>query len=71
MIKLGMKVKDSISGFIGVAVARTEYLHSTPVVCVAQIPLDSSVVVGKPGEMAWLEEARLELSPELDSPDAK
>ncbi len=51
MVKLGDKVKDSITGFEGVAVSRTEYLYG----CV-RVGVEGST---KPGESFWFDEQRL------------
>jgi hypothetical protein len=69
VITLGQKYQDGISGFTGLAVARTEYLHSTPVVGLApfgitingQLMKDS--VSEKPSEIHWFDEARLKPAP--------
>jgi len=56
MVKLGTKVKDSITGFSGIAVCRTEYLYG----CV-RIGVESEVLQdGKAIEPHWFDEQRLE-----------
>ena len=55
MIKLGDKVKDSVTGFSGTAVARAEYLHGNPRVAVAALSHD-----GKDVKEEWMDEGRLE-----------
>ena len=52
MVKLGSKVKDSISGFKGTVTARAEYLYG----CV-RCGVEGK---DKPGEMIWIDEQRLE-----------
>lgn len=51
MIKLGTKVRDSITGFEGIVTARAEYLYG----CIR------CEVAGcdKPGEALWFDEQRL------------
>ncbi len=51
MTKLGEKYRDSITGFEGAAVSRTEYLYG----CV-RVGLEGST---KPGESFWFDEQRL------------
>ena len=51
MVKLGDKVQDSISGFEGVAVSRTEYLYG----CV-RVGVEGKK---KPGESYYFDEQRL------------
>jgi len=55
MIKLGDTVRDSISGFEGVATARAEYLHNTPAVQVTGKVYDPA----KGPVSQWIDEARL------------
>jgi hypothetical protein len=54
MVKLGAKVTDSITGFSGIATARTEYLDGAAKVCVEA----QELVDGKPVE-AWFDEPRV------------
>jgi hypothetical protein len=63
MIKLGTKVKDSISGFEGIATARIEYLYGCVRVLVEPQGLNQD---GKPIEAQYFDEQRLE-----DQPTAK
>ena len=51
MVELGKRYSDSITGFAGVAVSRTEYLYG----CV-RVGLEGST---KPGEAFWFDEQRL------------
>ncbi len=55
MIKLGEKVKDTVTAFEGTATARTEYLWGCPQVRVQPEGLKD----GKPIEPQWIEEPRL------------
>ena len=52
-VQLGSRVKDSITGIIGIVTARTEYLHGTPCVCV-------EFTNGEP-VMWWVAESRVEV----------
>ncbi len=56
MIRLGEKVKDTISGFEGFATARTIYLYGCIRVLVQPPGLDKD---GKPHEGQWFDEACL------------
>lgn len=51
MVTLGKQYTDSITGFVGVAVSRTEYLYG----CV-RVGLEGAI---KPGESFWFDEQRL------------
>jgi len=55
MIRLGNKVKDNITGFAGIAVARAEYLNGCISVQVQSIKLKD----GLPIEAEWFDEQRL------------
>ncbi len=55
MIRLGAHVRCTLTGFKGVAVGRTEYLYSVPVVLVDPCVVES----GKITDSVWLSEARL------------
>lgn len=55
MATLGEKVRDKITGFEGIATARTEYLFECVRVCV------ETLQDGKPTE-AWFDEQRLDMS---------
>jgi hypothetical protein len=56
LVKLGDKVKDSLTGFEGVATARTEYLYGCVHVCVTPTGLKD----GKPIESQWFDEQRID-----------
>jgi hypothetical protein len=55
MIELGSKVKDSITGFSGIATGRAEYLHG----CARVLVEPQELKDGKPVESQWLDEPRL------------
>ena len=55
MIKLGSRVRDSITGFEGMAVGRTEWLYGCTRIGVECTELKD----GKPVEMQWFDEQRL------------
>jgi hypothetical protein len=55
MIKLGEIVVDSISGFTGVATAKTEWLYGCVRICVTPKELKD----GKPVDEQWFDEQRL------------
>jgi hypothetical protein len=55
MIKLGDKVKDSVSGLVGIAVARTEYMNG----CVRWAVQPQKLHNGKPVEQEYLDEQQL------------
>jgi hypothetical protein len=55
-IKLGSKVKDKISGFNGIVVARCEYLYKPTEIGIESLqPKDN-----KPNDVVWVSESRLE-----------
>jgi len=55
-ITLGTKVKDTITGFTGIAIARTEHLNGAPQVCVEGQGLnEDQLPVGE----VWFNESRL------------
>jgi hypothetical protein len=55
MVNLGANVTDRITGFSGIAIARTEYLYGCVRVCVEHGKLRD----GKPIEGQWFDEQRL------------
>jgi hypothetical protein len=55
MVRLGASVTDSISGFTGIAVSRTEYLYG----CVRVGVEPGNLKDGKPGETQYFDEQRL------------
>ncbi len=57
MISLGNKVRDRISGFIGIVTGRTEYLYKSVRVEVSAQELSGGV----PIEGKWFDEAQLEV----------
>jgi subtilase-type serine protease len=62
MVKLGSVVKDSITGFEGVAVTRAEYLHEVPCVLVAA----RAARADGSEDVRWYAEARLVVISEAD-----
>lgn len=57
MISLGNKVKDSVTGLMGIAVARSEWLWG----CVRIAIQPQELKDGKPIDEIWLDEDRLEI----------
>ncbi len=55
-MKLGTRVRDSITGLEGVAIARTEWLYG----CVRIGVQPTELRDGKPAEQVWFDEAQLE-----------
>ena len=55
---LGIRVRDSITGFAGVSVARCEYLHKPPQVEIQPDSVDSD---GKMLDSCWFDEPRVEI----------
>ena len=69
MIKLGSKVRDNITGFTGIATARTEWLHGCARVTVQPQALHD----GKPIDPFTFDEEQMEVVEELPvqvSPDS-
>lgn len=56
-IPLGARVKDKITGFQGIVVARSEYLHGCWRVCIQPEELQE----GKIAEAHWFDEPQVEL----------
>lgn len=56
MIKLGSRVKDSISGFTGIATMRTEHLYGCVHVGIAPEKL---MLDGQPGDTKFFDEQRI------------
>ncbi len=55
-VELGARVRDDVTGFEGIVVARTEWLHDLPGVGVQAQGCGRN---GKPIEVAWINEGRL------------
>lgn len=55
MIKLGSRVKDSLTGFTGIATGRTEWMFGCARISIEPEELKD----GKPIEMAWFDEQRV------------
>jgi valyl-tRNA synthetase len=56
-INLGDKVKDKVSGLVGIATARTEWLHG----CVRIAVQPQEVKDGKPVDAHYIDEPQLEV----------
>lgn len=59
MIKLGDKVKDSVTGFVGVATARAEYMNG----CIQYEITPNGLIEGKVGDSYWMDEQRVSKVP--------
>lgn len=57
MIRLGDEIRDTITGFSGIAISRTEHLTGASRVCVQPKTMDGA----KPAEEYWFDETRLEI----------
>jgi len=57
MIKLGSRVKDTYTGFLGTAVGRTEWLYGCTRIAIEPTELHD----GKPIDMVWFDEQRVEM----------
>ena len=57
MVKLGSRVKDTVSGFTGIATGRAEYLYG----CVRILIESESLHDGRPVEGEWFDEQRVEV----------
>lgn len=64
MVNLGDKVKDSISGFIGIATGRSEYLYGCVRICVTPAEMKD----GKPIDPLWFDEDQLSLLESVSVP---
>lgn len=58
MVTLGSRVKDRISGFVGIVTARTEFLHECVRIGIASETVGSD---GKVAESYWIDEAQAEV----------
>jgi hypothetical protein len=56
MINLGDKVKDSITGYAGTAIGRTQWLNG----CITIGVQSGEIKDGKPAESVWFDEQRLD-----------
>lgn len=65
-IKLGSKVRDTITGLQGTAIARTEWLHG----CVRVTVQPNALRDGKPIDTSTFDEPQLELVEESATPPA-
>ena len=62
MIKLGSKVRDTISGFEGIVTARHEYLNGCVRYSISATSLDEN---GKMFDEAWLDDQQVEVIEEM------
>lgn len=63
-IGLGSEVKDTVSGFAGVVISRTEYLNG----CIRYgvQPKKTTKETGKPAEAEWFDEGQLAVTKKAD-----
>jgi len=59
-IPLGSTAKDTITGMVGVCVARSEYLHGCVQICLKPVKLDKD---GLPKKGQWFDEPQVERVP--------
>ena len=57
-IKVGQRVKDTISGFEGIVFGITEYLHGCRHICIKPTELDKD---GVPRKGQWIDEPQVEI----------
>ena len=57
IIQLGDTVKDAITGFVGIAVARTEFMHTCNLITVQPLAYDESTM----SESCFIDEPQLEI----------
>lgn len=62
-ITLGAGYQDSVTGFVGVATARCEHLHGTPIVQLTSVAPDGSPL------RCWFDENRLKLILDIEAPE--
>lgn len=67
MVEIGSKVRDVVTGFQGVVLARTTWLYGCKRVLVASMSLHE----GKPQEDVWLDVQRIEFVEQVMQPPAK
>jgi hypothetical protein len=58
MIELGNKVRDTLTGFTGIAVGRTTWLYGCTRIAIEPNKLGKD---GKPAEPHWFDEQRIEV----------
>lgn len=60
-VRLGLRYRDRVSGFVGTAVGRADYLYDAP----------TALLVARtdqaPSDSRWVSEVRLELCPESNA----
>ena len=61
MVKLGSLVKDTITGFEGIAVGRADYLFGCSRIAIQSATLKD----GKPIDQEWVDEQRVEVLAEM------
>ena len=66
-IKLGDRVRDSISGLTGIVAARTEYLNG----CIQYAVASQDLHDGAPIPFQWIDEGQLEVLPSDNAPAVK
>ena len=57
MIALGSKVKDRVTGLIGITTARLEYMNG----CIQYCIQPQEVKDGKPAQESWIDKQRVEV----------
>ena len=57
MIKLGSRVKDTFTGFAGIATGRTDWIYGCSRICIEPTELKD----GKPIEAQWFDTQRVEV----------
>lgn len=57
MIQLGSRVRDSLTGFTGTAIGRTEWMYGCARIAIEPTELKD----GKPIDMVWFDEQRVQL----------
>jgi len=62
MIQLGSKVRDTVSGFTGIASGRSEFMYGCARILIEPDKLDKD---GKTMEAGWFDEQRVEVIQEL------
>lgn len=63
-VNLGDKVKDTISGFVGIATGRSEYLYGCVRICVTPAEMKD----GKPIDPLWFDEDQLSMVEDASVP---
>jgi hypothetical protein len=66
-IKLGQKVKDTITDMEGIAIGRTEYLNG----CIRILVQPRQLKDGVPVDAVWIDEPQLEIVADTPAPKAE